>query len=73
LDCDLNRRWTCRQVHEAALNVAAAFINEFGVKKGEIVCFYVPNSDIHAISLLSVIAAGGVYCGLSPLLKYRKI
>ncbi|CAG2108680.1 unnamed protein product, partial [Medioppia subpectinata] len=32
--------------------------------KGDIVCFITNNNDIHAIGLLGVLAAGGVYCSL---------
>ena len=35
----------------------------FGVKKGDVVCFFVNDVDFHAIAAFGLIAAGGVYTG----------
>ena len=70
MDCDFDRRWNGGQVYEASLNLAYHLIMEYGLQKGEVVCFAAPNSDIHAIALLAVIIAGGIYVCLPPLSKY---
>lgn len=44
------------------LKIANNFVS-FGVKKGDVVCFFVNDVDLHAISSLALIAAGGVYTG----------
>ena len=51
-----------KRMLDLMLKIANNFVS-FGVKKGDVVCFFVNDVDLHAISSLALIAAGGVYTG----------
>ena len=62
IDCTLDRKWTKKEVLDSSLNLAYYLSHDLGIKKGDIVCFATNNSDIHAIAIIGVLAAGAVYC-----------
>lgn len=45
------------------LKISNKFVS-FGVRKGDVVCFFVNDVDNHAIASFGLIAAGGVYTGV---------
>ena len=47
-------------------------INQFGVESNDVVLFYVPNSDISAITILSVFTVGAIYSAIPSTSTYRK-
>ncbi|RWS08524.1 hypothetical protein B4U79_15298 [Dinothrombium tinctorium] len=73
IDTESKRKWTAQALRQAILHVANVLVNEVGLKKGQIVAFYCPNSDYHVILQIAVLAAGGVYTGCPSGLKYREI
>ena len=72
IDCSLDRRWTKKQVLESSLNFAYYLINDCGVKKGDIVCFVTTTSDIHAVAIIGVLAAGAIYSSMAEHSAERK-
>ena len=73
IDCESGRKWTGDEVYESALNFAYYLVTECLLKPGDIVCFLCADTDTHAIAMLAVWAAGGVYCSLPSHSTYRKI
>ena len=72
IDCSLNRRWTKKEVLDSSLNFAYYLVNECGVKNGDTVCFVTNNSDIHAIGIVGVLAAGAIYSSMAEHSAERK-
>ena len=64
IDCDLERKWTKKQVLDSSLNFAYYLINDCKLSKGDIILFVSDNSDIHAIGVMGVFMAGGVYISI---------
>ena len=64
IDCDLERKWSKKQVLDSSLNFAYYLINDCKLSKGDVVLFVSDNSDIHAIGIIGVLMAGGVYSSL---------
>lgn len=52
--------------------MAAGLIQKVGLKTDDVIVFAVPNTDVHAIALLGVLSAGGIYCCVGSGLKYSK-
>ncbi|CAG2106863.1 unnamed protein product [Medioppia subpectinata] len=73
IDCSMDRFWSKRQVLDSSLNFAYYLINDCQLNKGEIVCFVTNNSDIHAIGIVGVLAAGGVYSSMAEHSAEREI
>jgi long-subunit acyl-CoA synthetase (AMP-forming) len=63
--------WSPKQLYEAILNSAAAWIH-FGLKKGDVVCFVSYNNDYYVISLFGVLVAGGIVTGTSDKSPHRE-
>ncbi|RWS28432.1 hypothetical protein B4U80_12797 [Leptotrombidium deliense] len=70
IDVASGRKWTANTLRDMVIHVANVLINEIGLKKGQVVAFYCPNSDYHVILQLAVLAAGGIYTGCPNGLKY---
>ncbi|RWS19076.1 hypothetical protein B4U80_14508, partial [Leptotrombidium deliense] len=52
IDYSTEAVWTSEQVLDAIIALSVKII-ELGVKKGDVVAFFSPNTDIHTIALLS--------------------
>lgn len=65
-------KWTGKQFHQANLNVAGSLIQKVRLKPDHFIMFTIPNSDIHAIALLGLLAAREIYCCVHLDLKYSK-
>src|SRR5438105_3780160 len=74
IDTLASRKWTGRQLHSALTRVSSILADGecLGLKKGDVVVFSCPNSDWHAILLLSVSTRGGIYTGTDDSYPYRK-
>ena len=67
-----NQRWTYRHLEEAANRLAYA-LRENGVRRGDRVVVYLPNSFETVISIFAVLKAGGVFVIVNPTTKYPKL
>ncbi|RWS21984.1 hypothetical protein B4U80_14077, partial [Leptotrombidium deliense] len=75
VDCDSGREWTALQIIDAIETLAVKF-SESGIRKGDVVAFFCPNSDLHAISFCALLAIGGIYTGLihkNPLRELNNV
>ncbi|RWS00716.1 hypothetical protein B4U79_01170 [Dinothrombium tinctorium] len=72
IDCLSNKSWTAKELRIAIIKVGVYLI-EIGVKKGDVVAAYCPNSDLQAIFFFATVAIGGIYTGCSHLAPFPEI
>jgi long-chain acyl-CoA synthetase len=60
------RRISFRELGESAAKAAAGFV-ELGIKKGDAVALYLPNTPFHPMLFFAALRAGGRVVNLSPL------
>ncbi|RWS15456.1 hypothetical protein B4U79_02702 [Dinothrombium tinctorium] len=72
IDATSGKHWSAKQMHDSIVTLALQLM-EIGIKKGDCVAFYAPNSDIHAIMLLAVWSIGAIYSGCMHTNPYREI
>lgn len=73
MDGITGREWTGHGLKNAILILSSQLISKVGLVRGDRVFFHCPNSDLHAIALFAVLAAGGVYTGCGYLHAYREV
>ena len=62
-----------REFHEASERFGKALVEEFGLKKGDIVAIYLPNSPQFAIAYYGIIKVGGIVTPINPLYTAREL
>lgn len=62
INCHSKKSWTGKEMLDLMVKVCNNFVS-FGVRKGDVVCFFVNDVDYHAITSFGLIAVGGVYTG----------
>lgn len=62
-NAETGRNWTGKQVIDTIKSLSRGFQEKLKLKKGDVVCFLIPNSDIQIMTMFAVIAAGGVFAG----------
>ncbi len=72
IDYNTRRSWTAKEFQSAVSNVSYHFINNFNLVRGDVVCFYCPNSDLLSIGTIATIAAGGIATACSSSGPYCK-
>lgn len=61
VDAGSGRTWTGSSLLHTITKGVQVWANVIGLVKGETVAFYCPNSDWHAINLITVSALGGIF------------
>lgn len=72
IDCQSERRWSASRLLNEVKSLASRLLTDSGLKKGDVVAFYCPNSDHHAIALLAVSSLGAIYTGSGDHFPFRK-
>ncbi|KAG5655233.1 hypothetical protein KAF25_001986 [Fusarium avenaceum] len=61
-----NERLSFAQVKEHAIHISSALVNEFGMKVGDTVSLFGPNTIWYPVSMFAVLRVGGRINGASP-------
>lgn len=72
IDCESERRWSASRLVNEVKSLARGLLLNSGMKKGDVVAFYCPNSDHHSIALLAVSCIGAIYTGSGDYFPFRK-
>lgn len=60
IDADSGSQWTGKQIEPIVANYASYLVDQCSLKKGDVCSLYCPGDDKAAISILSIICAGGI-------------
>lgn len=72
IDCESGRNWSAFNFVNEVKSLAGGLRVRSGIKKGDVVAFYCPNSDSHTIALVALSCLGAVYTGSSHLFPLSK-
>lgn len=72
IDCESGRHWSASRLVNEVKSLARGLLMKSGMKKGDVVAFYCPNSDHHSIALLAVSCIGAIYTGSGDYFPFRK-
>ena len=72
VDIASGRSWTGEGVMDGIGKAVSVWTDVIGLKKGETVAFYCPNSDWHVINMLAISSIGAVYMSATDSYKYRE-
>ena len=65
MDGETSKKYTFREL-SAAVTAFASAITRQGIRKGDIVAFYAPNSVEYCIGIFGCLSVGAVISGVNP-------